>query len=783
KSNPSKSVQNRPISKSSISEATELRSPVPARAKLISVQPILNWQRYVEAIFIHKYLILGSVLLSIFLAWIAMLVWPREYESEAKLLVRVGRESVSLDPTATTSDTLLLQKTQEEEVNSAMEVLRSRQIAERVVDRLGAGNILAGRLPAAEGGESGHQGQIASLADAMRDKVKDVLFSVLLAVGVKDQLSERELAVMELTKSIDIDSERRSTVLSIHALSSTPTMAQAIANAISSEFIDQHLEVTHSLGSFEFFVRQAEEAAVELEHLSSEKNLYLQANQLVDVAANRQLLVEQLGRIEDVLISSTAELDKVTAEIQDVNLKLEAMPDEIVAAKQQSSDTTWSGMRQTIYDLELREQQLAAKYTNEYPPLAQVREQLAGARQILDKLKSERIDESMTPNPAKIALQQELQSLETKFAGLKAIVESKQSQHDQVDAELNQLMDRELELDRMQRNIQLAENRLIMLRKKQEEARVLDELHSGRLSNMSVFQPGTLVERAVNPNKKILLAAFIFLGLTGGFSLAILIDQSSRSLRTALDIESRLSLSVLANIDRIWTNMSRRKLVDSLANSESMRGELRSAISEILLTPSLQGGQLRGKTVGVIGIQSKAGATTVAAALAMAAARDCGLSTTLVDADSENRGLTKLFGLKKTPGLSELANGDITHAESLQKQTCPLLCVVANSASETCERGLATSPQSVIAATQCFQDTADLVIIDLPSADRGDRSIVLAQQVDFVVLVVESEKTRGVAVERFARRLAESQQGVGVVMNMKRTYMPRWLSRGIGLED
>ena len=52
-------------------------------------------------------------------------------------MIRVGRESVSLDPTATTGATLMLQKTQEEEVISALEVLNSRHVAETIVDKLG----------------------------------------------------------------------------------------------------------------------------------------------------------------------------------------------------------------------------------------------------------------------------------------------------------------------------------------------------------------------------------------------------------------------------------------------------------------------------------------------------------------------------------------------------------------------------------------------------------------------------------------------------------------------
>src|SRR5437762_6918020 len=58
---------------------------------------------------------------------------PRSYTSESKLFIRVGRESVGLDPTATTGQTLMLQKTQVDEVNSALQILGSREVLRRVV--------------------------------------------------------------------------------------------------------------------------------------------------------------------------------------------------------------------------------------------------------------------------------------------------------------------------------------------------------------------------------------------------------------------------------------------------------------------------------------------------------------------------------------------------------------------------------------------------------------------------------------------------------------------------
>jgi uncharacterized protein involved in exopolysaccharide biosynthesis len=69
--------------------------------------------------------------------WGGLVVYPRSYTSEARLFVRLGKESVSLDPTATLSPTLNVSGTRVGEINSKVEVLRSRVLFGDVVDRLG----------------------------------------------------------------------------------------------------------------------------------------------------------------------------------------------------------------------------------------------------------------------------------------------------------------------------------------------------------------------------------------------------------------------------------------------------------------------------------------------------------------------------------------------------------------------------------------------------------------------------------------------------------------------
>lgn len=764
-----------------VSQAREPR-PVPQRPRRVQLAtPGPMWPRYVEALFKRKFMILAAVLASLLLAWLALIAWPKQYQSEAKLMIRVGRESVALDPTATTSQTLMLQKTQEEDINSALDLLRSRRIAERTVDKLGAENVIAGALP------SQADEQLAPLSKLLQPVVlftRRTIPPLLYAAGIKTELTPRELAILDLTKHLQISAERRSAVVSIQAYSKTPEMAQAIAQTVGEEFISEYLEVTHNAGSYAFFSNQASAANEARSELDEMKNRFMRERKLVTIAANQSILVEQLGAIEREIISANAQLDQTQAEIDDITQQLATMPVEIVSEKKQSGDATWSGMRQQVYALELEERTLASKYADDNPLLSQVREKLKGGRAILDKLESERVDESRTPNPVRLRLQEELQRLQTKIVGLEANLSLRQEQHAEVDKKIHSILDSERDLGQIERDIKMADTRLELLRTKNEEARVLAEMQTERISNLTLFQPATLVERPASPNKKLLVLAFAMLGLTAGTSLALLQELNSKRLRTVADVEHGLGLPVIGSIRKVRSATVRtHRLLKLIRKRPKLQAEFRAIISDIMLTPSRSSSEgMRGRTLGVMGIESGVGSSTVAAGLAMVAAEKCGLKSTLIDANSENSSLSKFFNLNGAPGLAELANGDATHDECVQKRSENSLNLISSSAGYKARQRLDAAPKSISAAIQNFLETSDLVIVDLPPAVSADRAVALAHYMDFVLLVVESEKTNSAVAQRIVRRFNESdKQVVGVVLNKTHRYLPNWLGNMIGL--
>src|SRR3954454_3395865 len=67
-------------------------------------------------------------------AIVGVCVCPRKYSSEAKLLVRLGRENLALDPTATTGSVVSPTTPRDAEINSVIRSLSSRSSMEKVLD-------------------------------------------------------------------------------------------------------------------------------------------------------------------------------------------------------------------------------------------------------------------------------------------------------------------------------------------------------------------------------------------------------------------------------------------------------------------------------------------------------------------------------------------------------------------------------------------------------------------------------------------------------------------------
>lgn len=735
---------------------------------------IFSLASYVEVLFVRKYLFLSCIFLSLLMGWVALIVWPRSYESEAKLILRIGRESVALDPTATTSQTLMLQKTQEEEVNSALEILSSRQIAERIVEELGASAIISGS-PAKDDVETSET-WLKTNVTWLKKNLLSAVDQITLASGVRDPVSEHETAVIKVQRTIGIYAPKKSTAITIHAESKTPEMAQSIVRVLTEQFLKEHVTVSKTEGSHLFFEKQAGDAEKKLNEMLLRRSGMLKERKIASVESRHVALASQLGVVESTLLSSQSELQQSLAEIDDLIEKSSKTENEIIASKQKQGDQTWSTMRNKLYELEMDEKRLASQYAPGHSQLVQIQEQVVGAREILGKLESEREDRSTTPNPVKLRIEEGLQRTRTAVVGLRSMITEIEAQQATKQKEIRELLDFEVELGQLDREIAIAKSSLEMLQVKQEEARVIDDLQAQHISSVGVFQPATFVERAVSPKKSIVAVAFVMLGLFGGIGWVFMRELTSTTLRTPEHVEKNLDCPVLAIIPYSHGLTAINRIVKSGDLSE-IRGHCKSILSEVLLSrPQSKHGNFRGKTIGVIGVEDGCGASSVAVGLALASSEDAGMRTTLIDFDLMNRTVSGAFGLNGAPGFAELVSGEAGRDDCTQRFEHRPLSLISGSSTKT-NRRIEADPTVVANVLNELLDQNDIVIVDLPPASRPDQTLTIAQHLDQVLVVVESEKTDLVAVKRLLRQLgAGNADLVGIVLNKSRNRLPTLLA-------
>jgi uncharacterized protein involved in exopolysaccharide biosynthesis len=481
---------------------------------------------------------------------------PRQYRSEAKLFVRLGRENVGLDATTTLGQAppmTSLPASREEEINTVVAILESRGLLEKVVDSIGAQTILdpiSYPLHDSGGSNAGPEGVSApSEPEQHPSGVIALLFNGLEHLGLKSPLGPREKAVDQLRKHLSIEATKKSNVIVVAHEGPSPQVSQQIVAKLIDFYLDQHVSMNRTPRAHQFLMEQASalkaRLAGEEDQLRSLKN----STGLASPAEQRQNLVLRTGRLEDELKMSEAMAAAATAEIRALSQRLDGMsPTQVNSAEGGYPNMAADGMRQQLYALQLKEKDLASRVTDEHVELKFVREQIESSKKVLDSLEPSKTHTTVGPNRNYQDLRLTQIRQEAVLASLRAKSATLQTQLAAAQKEMRILNGNEMRIAQIQRDIQILEGSYRKYADSLEQARIDESLERERISNINIAEAPTLNHEPVRP--KALLTMFLGLaaGLFGGLCLALAVEYFDHSLKTSEEIERRLSLPVLVSI-------------------------------------------------------------------------------------------------------------------------------------------------------------------------------------------------------------------------------------------
>jgi uncharacterized protein involved in exopolysaccharide biosynthesis len=444
------------------------------------------------------------------LAALFFIFWPRTYQSEAQLFLRVGRESVGLDPAATTGQTMQLYTSDRaDEVISAQAIFKSRGVAAQVVDKLGPEVVLGRAGPGASG--------------------RNILVGILrlpldLAIGAVrslDPISDREAAIITLEKHLSVTSERQATVIVVRYKADTPQLAQTVCQAVVDVAQQEHMRVHRNEASAPFFTEQQDLLREQLDQslaaLRTAKNEMGMAN----IEQRRETLEAQYAAIELDRLKTSQELATAQARIKDLEEQLNEIPANLVSSTKSVPNDGADILRGRLYELEVKSMDLKSRYADAHPLVIAVNEQLDEAKAIVDEQAAQRTETTDAINPIHQKLSLAMKQDRSVVAGLQSRLVELEQQKGGVLADIRALNDQDFKVDQLSREAELARTKYTQYARTMEEARIDKELQNERISNISVAQPATLAEKPVSPSRALTAAATLVLAVSGTVALVL----------------------------------------------------------------------------------------------------------------------------------------------------------------------------------------------------------------------------------------------------------------------
>ena len=207
-------------------------------------------------------------------------------------------------------------------------------------------------------------------------------------------------------------------------------------------------------------------------------------------------------------------------------MQLAAMPaKEITEQTVGFANEAADGMRQQLYTLQLREQELATKFTGNHPQLQQVRQQIAEAQAVLDREQSQRTQTKTGVSKPHEELNLQLLKQEPVLAALQARTDRLQAQLANERGTMQKLNEDELHVDRLARDVQLEEANYRRYIDSLEQVRIDRAMAEGGKSNIGIVQPATCDLKPIKPRVALNVAMAMVLGAIGGLGLAFLAES------------------------------------------------------------------------------------------------------------------------------------------------------------------------------------------------------------------------------------------------------------------
>jgi uncharacterized protein involved in exopolysaccharide biosynthesis len=492
-------------------------------ALIKSEQTTLSVRDAASVWFRHKLLIAVTFLTIAVGTGVVTFLLPNEYESRLKILVKNLRTDVPITPERTTgtNGSPVDNNVSETQINSEVELLTSKDLLNQVVGECG----LDKRGP-----------------------------SLLQRLGLKENpgtdAARIEVATERLAKDLNINPVKKANIVEITYSSSSPVVAAAVLRKLQDLYLEKHLKLHRLPGTYEFFKTQADLYEQQLRDAEKQLSTFQQSMNVVSLTQQKDLAVQKMTDGKSKLLETDAFLKEVDERINLLQQQMRTLQPRVVTqSRALPNQYSAERLNTMMVELQNRRTQLLTKFKPGDRLVKELDDQIQTTRNALEKASTETATEQATDlNPLRQTLAAELARAKVDQAGAQARHGSLAGQVRDYESQLSRWEGITAEYQDLSRRVKEAEGNYQLYEKKQEEARIADQLDQNKITNVSVAEAAVPSQLPARPNRALNLLLGIFLGAVVSIASVIAAEFFRENVQTARELELLSGSPVLATI-------------------------------------------------------------------------------------------------------------------------------------------------------------------------------------------------------------------------------------------
>ena len=595
-----------------------------------------------------------------------------------------------------------------EHIQTQLEILKSRELAEKLVKRL--------NLTTDPAIDPRQKPPALDLPFHWRDWIPAGWLPDESAIS-EEALNER--VIRSVRSDLDVQLVRLSFLIKVSFESTDKALAAKVANTLADVYVENDLEarlqMTQKAGSWLTDRVKGLRATVE----ASERALqqFRDKEKIVDAKGVALGASSQLNTLTTAMVAArqkVAELENAYRQVQAVlkgesRAKLESIPAVLRSPSVIPLKTAEAEAERKLAELNNR-------YGANHPKIIAAESDLRQARENTQKV----VDSVVS-------------SITREYEVAKATEKTMQSSLDKSKSEIQDMSRKEFQLASLERDVQTNRQLYDLFVNRAKETGVTGDLQS---TIARVVDPAIVTMTPVKPRKTLIISISLFIGLMLGIVLALLLEYLDNTVRSGEDVATKLQVPLLGILPWVPGKHAKFELQRGfLKNFNPAFSEAVRTLRTGILMTALQNPH---KVVLVTSSVPEEGKTSVSMNLAFALAQV--KRTCLVDADMRRPSVYKVLGGDvNMPGLSNLVADTETMAKCVHQHESGLYYIPSGPVPPNPSELL--SSKRFADVLHKLESSFDIILIDSPPVQLVSDASILASVANALVFVVRADAT------------------------------------------